>query len=91
MKQFLKILLMVIMLSILAACADNQESNQNNTETPSVSHTENENLEDNSQLTEYGDDTVDSTEDINRGETYWISGSTVNFRKTPSTKRPLKK
>lgn len=76
---------MVIMLSILAACADNQESNQNNTETPSVSHTENENLEDNSQLTEYGDDTVDSTEDINRGETYWISGSTVNFRKTPST------
>ena len=84
MKQFLKILLMVIMLSVLAACADKQESNQNNTEMPSVSHTENENLEDNSQLTEYDDDIVDSTEDINRGETYWISGSTVNFRKTPS-------
>ena len=84
MKQFLKILLMVIMMLVLAACADKQESNQNNTEMPSVSNTENENLEDNSQLTEYDDDIVDSTEDINRGETYWISGSTVNFRKTPS-------
>ena len=29
---------------------------------------------------------VDGTGDIGSGETYWVSGSSVNFRKSPSTK-----
>lgn len=28
---------------------------------------------------------VDGTGDIGSGETYWVSGSNVNFRKSPST------
>jgi len=28
---------------------------------------------------------VDGTGDIGNGETYWVSGSSVNFRKSPST------
>lgn len=85
MKQLLKIALMVIMMSVLVACSENQDSNLNNADAPSISHSENENMENNTQSTEQEDDTVDSTEDIDRRETYWVSGSTVNFRKTPST------
>ena len=85
MKQFLKVELIAIMMSVLVACSKNQDSNLNNADVPSISRSEDENLEKNTQSSENEDDTVDSTDDINRSETYWISGSAVNFRKTPST------
>ena len=81
MKQFLGVVLMTIMMSVLVACSENQDGNPNNTDMPSISHSEDENLEKNTQSSENEDDTVDSTDDINRSETYWISGSAVNFRK----------
>lgn len=102
MKRFLKIMLMVIMVSVMVACADNQESNRQESnmtyiDSTSTSHSEDktsensnqsaedENMENNSKPTKQEDNTVVSVEDIQSGETYWISGTTVNFRKTPDT------
>lgn len=85
MKRFCAVVLMVILMFILVACADNQEGNRNNGDAPSMSQTEGESLKEHNSSTEQKDDTVDSTEEDNRGEIYWVSGSAVNFRKTPST------
>ncbi len=102
MKRFYTVLLMVIMMSVLSACADDQESNHQesnlpNTNVPTISYSEDVNLENNnpsaeeenpennSQSPEQEENTEVSIEDIHSGETYWISGSTVNFRKTPGT------
>ena len=84
MKRFCAVVLMVILMFVLVACADNQEGNKNNGDAPSVSQREEESLKEHNSSTEQ-DDTVDATEEDNRGEIYWVSGSVVNFRKTPST------
>lgn len=85
MKRFCAVVLMVILMFILVACADNQEGNRNNGDAPSMSQTEGESLKEHNSSTEQKDDTIGSTEEDNRGEIYWVSGSVVNFRKTPST------
>ncbi|MGN1157847.1 MAG: L,D-transpeptidase family protein [Agathobacter sp.] len=85
MKRFCAVVLMVILMFVLVACSDNQEGNKNNGDAPSMSQTEGESLKEHNSSTEQKDDTVDSTEEDNRGEIYWVSGSVVNFRKTPST------
>ena len=85
MKRFCAVVLMVILMFVLVACAANQEGNKNNGDAPSMSQTEGESLKEHNSSTEQKDDTVDSTEEDNRGEICWVSGSVVNFRKTPST------
>lgn len=85
MKKLKALALALVCILVLVGCSENHDSNLNNTDMPSVSHSEDENLKNNSQSIEYEDDNLDSTEDIDRSETYWVSGSTVNFRKTPST------
>lgn len=76
---------MAILMSVLAACSENQDSERSSTEVSAISHSEAEELEDNSQSIAQESDTVDPAEDIDRSETCWISGSDVNFRKTPGT------
>ena len=85
MKRFFTVVLMVTLMSALMACENHQDSSQNNTDAPSMSETEGEDLESQKPSTEIEDDTNDSTEEVSRGETCWVSGSVVNFRKTPST------
>ena len=72
MKQCILFLLILSMSCAFSACADEQKSN-----------TKNKDIE--SQSTEQKDDKDHFAIDCNENESYWISGSTVNFRKTPGT------
>ena len=74
-------MLMVAVMLVLFACADNSKNNQNNVKEPGESQTEGENLNEQNPATEVEseDETIDT------GGVYWVSGTTVNFRKTPST------
>ena len=84
MKYFFKIALIMTMMFLLVACTNDKEDKQNNAELPSGSCSENENLDHSSQSTEVENDISDTTESINKGETYWVIGYDVNFRKSPS-------
>lgn len=93
MKRLLKIVSTLTLMLILVACANFEGGNQNNTGVPGGTNTEEENAGDIGQSTEEENEndesdktgeTDDSTEDDNQGETYWITGTTVNFRKSPA-------
>ncbi len=84
MKRFLTLMIMGLMMMVLVACTDKKEENPNNTETESVSQSGGEILGNYTQSTEQATETIESTEDINKVETYWVSASVANFRKAPS-------
>ena len=72
MKRFFCILLMSIMMFVLVACANNQDKDNSGQPTEFQSGAENSEK----------DETEQEEEKI---ETYWISGTTVNFREEPDT------
>ena len=72
MKRFICTIFMSLMMFALVACGNNQEEDKVGQPTESQSETEiveNETTE----------------EEVNKGEIYWIKGTTVNFRKAPDS------
>ncbi len=82
MKKFFKALLTISLLLSLVACGNDSDSNPSTTGQSGIPSSEGESLN-----TE--EETTESEEELNKVQTYWISGSTVNFRKSPSTKGEL--
>ena len=79
-RSLIVVSIILMMIFVLVACTYDKEDPLNSTDVPSVSHSEEEW---DSQSTEQEDDVANSTEETYMGETYWISGSVVNYRKTP--------
>ena len=88
MKRFWKIMLMVAVMLVLVACADNSKDNPNNSKEPGESQTEDDVLNEQNPSTEdeteieTEDESIDDGEDETKGEICWVSGSVVNFRNT---------
>ena len=68
---------------VFVACGDKQESNLTDGAGSNITYSEDEKGENNDPVTEQNEGTDDSDEDVKKEETYWVSGSSVNFRKTP--------
>lgn len=82
MKYFGKMILVVTAMLVLVACADNSKDNPNDSNDPGESQTVGDNLNEQNPSTE--DESIDNGDSEINGETYWVSGSVVNFRETPS-------
>lgn len=81
---------MFSVMFVFAACGDRQRDNLIDAADSDISYfededIENNNREDNNSVIEQEEDMDDSDEDVKKEETYWVSGSSVNFRKTPNT------
>lgn len=85
MKHLFLVMLMFSVMFGFAACGDKQESNLTGAAGSNITYSEDENEENNDPVTEQGEDTDDSDKEVNKEETYWVSGSSVNYRKTPNT------
>lgn len=86
MRQLILGMLMAFLILGLAGCGDdrgnmstNKDSQSSEEEKIGEEQDAEEKEGEKSQLTE------ETEEDMNTGEAHWISGSIVNFRKTPST------
>ena len=73
MKRFLLVVIMIILMFSMVACTGNQENISDSSVVPSISNPEQEEI------------VTGSIEELEDEETYWISGSCVNFRKTPES------
>ena len=85
MKYLFSLMLTVLLMIVFVACADKKDDNAHNTNEPDTSYSEDEHFESDNQISEQENEIDDSVEDGNRLESYWISGSSVNLRKIPST------
>jgi len=68
---------------LFVACGDKQVSNSTDSAGSSIAYSEDG--ENNDPVTEQEEDTDDSHKEVNKEEIYWVSGSSINFRKTPNT------
>ena len=84
MKHLFLVMVMFSVMFGFTACGDKQESNLTDGVGSNITYSEDENGENNN--LEQEEDTDDSDKEVNKEETCWISGSSVNFRKTPNTK-----
>jgi len=90
MKHLFLGMFMFSVMFVFAACGDRQKDNLIDAADSDISYfededIENNNREDNNSVIEQEEDADDSDKEVNKEETYWVSGSSVNFRKTPDT------